>query len=157
MQIRRIIFLCSVLLGGEAFAGDTNFVSTFNSLWQSGNASNVLSYVDGYLATNRNAEALFARGIVAAGLQNWGRGATNYLSRAIAAVNADIGYTPEQKQRVSNDLARIQDIFVGLLQDTGEPGNSSPSWDTNVQAKTFIESGGEAPFLHILNEILMPQ
>ena len=157
MQIRRMIFLCSVLLVGEAFAGDTNFVSTFNSLWQSGKASNVLSYVDGYLATNRNAEALFARGIVAASLQNWGRGATNYLSQAIAAVNADMGYTPEQKQGVSNDLARILDIFVGLLHDTGEPMDSTPSWDTNVQAKTFLESGGEVPFLHILNEIVMPQ
>ena len=141
MQIRGMIFLCFVLLVGEAFAGDTSFVSTFNSLWQSGNASNVLSYVDGYLATNRNAEALFARGVVAAGLQSWGRGATNYLFQAITNVNANMSYTSEQKYALSNDITRIQDIFSGLSQDTGEPENSSPSWDTNVQAAIFMESG----------------
>ena len=156
MQKHKILILFTCMLGARAFAGDTNFVSTFNSLWQSGNASNVLSYVDGYLSTNRNAEALFARGVVAAGLQSWGRGATNYLYQAITNVNANMGYTSEQMSALSNDIARIQDIFSGLSQDTGEPENSTPTWDTNVHATIFMESGGEAPFLHILNEIVTP-
>ena len=157
MQKHKILILFTFILVATVFAGDTNFVSTFNSLWQSGNASNVLSYVDGYLSTNRNAEALFARGIVAAGLQSWGRGATNYIFQSITSVNANMGYTSQQKNALSNDITRIRDIFSGLLQDTGEPENSSPSWDTNIQAKTFMESGGEVPFLHILNEIVAPQ
>lgn len=157
MQKHKTLIMFACMLGSTAFAGDTNFVSTFNSLWQSGNASNVLSYVDGYLSTNRNAEALFARGIIAAGLQSWGRGATNYLYQAITNVNANMDYTSEQKSALSNDIASIQDIFSGLLQDASEPQNSTPSWDTNVHATIFMESGGEAPFLHILNELVAPQ
>lgn len=157
MQKIIVILVSSWLIGTATYAGDTNFVSTFDSLWQSENASNVLSYVDSYLSTNRNAEALFARGIVAAGLQSWGRGATNYLFQAITNVTENMSYTSEQKVKLSNDIARIQDIFSGLVQDTGEPENSTPSWDTNVHAVIFMESGGEAPFLHILNEIAAPQ
>lgn len=157
MQIRKLILIFSISSSVTAFAGDTNFVSTFNTLWQSRNASNILSYVDGYLSTNQNVEALFARGVIAAGLQSWGRGATNYLYQAITNINASTNYTVEQKADLTNEIAWIREAFGGLLQDVGEPENSSPSWSTNVQAMIFGESGDEAPFLHILNNIANPE
>ena len=157
MRIRKLLFVPFVPLCVAVFAGDTNFVSSFNTLWQSENASNVLSYVDGYLATNQNAEALFARGVVAAGLQSWGRGATNYLFQSITAVNASTNYTAQQKTALTNEIAGIREMYHGLLQDVGEPENSSPSWNTNTHAEIFSELGDQAPFLDVLNHIADPE
>jgi hypothetical protein len=150
-------FLIFASLSAPIRGGDTNFTSTFNANWRSGNADQVLSYVDGYLLTNQNAEALFARGVVAAGLQSWGRGATNYLSRAIISLNSSTNYSEEQKAELTNEIYSIQAMFTGLLLDTGEPINSSPSWNTNNQASIFSELGDEAPYFDILNRIANPR
>jgi len=78
-----------------AHGGDTNFVAAFNVKWQSGNTSNILSFTESQVSTNQNVEALFARGIVAAALQEWGRGATNYLSQAMQEAVNSSSYSPQ--------------------------------------------------------------
>lgn len=157
MRIPKFLLMFFLPMGVGAVAGDTNFVATFNTLWHSEHASDVLTYVDDYLVTNQNAEALFARGVVAAGLQSWGRGATNYLFQSITAVSENSNYTAQQKSNLTNEIGTVRELIYGLVQDIGEPEDSLPSWNTNTQAEIFGELGDEAPFLDILNHIANPE
>lgn len=136
-----------------AYAGDTNFVVAFNMQWQSGNASNILAFVESQVSTNRNVETLYARGIVAAALQEWGRGATNYLSQAIQETETCSLYSTQGKARIVQLIANARGYFEGLADDTGESPKSLPSWKTNNHAVIFNELGAEAPFLDVLQKI----
>ncbi len=156
MKISHIILLV-VLFCGTAFAGDTNFVVTVNTIWQTRNASNVVAYVDGYLATNRNAEALFARGVLAAALETWGRGAAHYLEQAIAEAQTNTLYSVENRTHVVNEMDGIRNIFIAIANDAKEPLDSTAQWDTGNQSDIFREVGDEFPFLWILEKIANPQ
>jgi hypothetical protein len=134
-------------------AGDTNFVTAFNVQWQSGNASNILVFVKNQVNTNRNVETLYARGIVAAALQEWGRGAMNYLGQAIQEAETGSLYSTQGEARVVQLIANTKGYFEGLADDTGESSNSQPSWNTNHHVVIFNELGTEAPFLDVLQEI----
>ena len=146
MKISHIIFLI-ILLCGKVFAGDTNFVAEVNTIWQTRNASNIVAYVDGYLATNRNAEALFARGVIALCLENWARGAASYLDQAAGEVNTSTNYSQEQKNRLSQIIVSDKEIFEAIATDANEPISSTGKWDTNIHTLFFREVGDEFPFL----------
>jgi hypothetical protein len=47
--------------------------------------------------------------------------------------------------------------FEALADDSGEPTNSVPTWDTNVHAVVFGELGDQAPFLTTLDRIANTQ
>ena len=156
MKIQKII-ISGMLVCSTAFAGDTNFVATVNSMWQTRNASNIVAYVDSYLATNRNAEALFARGAIALCLESWGRGAGDYLTQAVGEINSNSYYTVEQKGLLSKKITAYSGLFVAIANDANEPTNSVPTWNTNNQAIIFREIGDEFPYLFILEDIANTQ
>jgi len=136
-----------------ATGGDTNFVSAFNAQWSSKNASNILLYVDAQVATNREVETLFARGLVAVYLQKWGRGATNYFSQAISEAETNTNYSAVGRSNIVHMISEASGHFASLAEESGEPTNSAPLWDTNVHAVIFGELGDEAPFLTTLDRI----
>lgn len=140
-----------------ARGGDTNFVVAFDAQWGSHNASNVLVYVDAQIATNREVETLFARGLVAAYLQKWGRGATNYFGQAIAEAQTNTTYSASGRSNIVQMITEAKGHFEALAEDTGEPTNSVPTWDTNVHAVIFGELGDQAPFLTTLDRIANTQ
>lgn len=146
-----VLFFASLVV--LANAGDTNFVAAFDLQWRSENASNVLAYVESEVATNRNAETLFARGLVAAYLQEWGRGATNYFGQAIAEAQSNTSYSAAGRSNVVQLITEAQGHFEALADDSGEPTNSVPRWDTNTHAVIFGELGDQAPFLTTLDQI----
>lgn len=148
-----LVSICWFLVASTTYAGDTNFVAAFNTEWQSGNASNVLVFVETQVSTNRNVETLFARGVIAASLQEWGRGATNYLGQAIQEAEGTSSYSTQGEARVVQLITNAKGYFGGLADDTNEPLNSQPSWNTNNHAVIFSELGAEAPFLDVLQEI----
>lgn len=150
-----LVSICLFIVVPVAYAEDTNFIMAFNAQWQSGNASNVLVFVDSHVSTNRNAETLFARGVVAASLQEWGRGATNYLGQAIQTVMTNSSYSTERKVRVVELINNTKGYFGSLADDTGEPSNSQPLWNTDNHAVIFNELGEEVPFLNVLQEIII--
>ena len=76
-----LVTLCWFLVASVSLGGDTNFVAVLNMQWQGRNASNILVFVENQVSTNRNVETLFARGIVAAAIQEWGRGATKFSQK----------------------------------------------------------------------------
>lgn len=133
--------------------GDTNFVAAFNAQWTSQNASNILFYVDAQVTTNRQVETLFARGLVAAYLQKWGRGATNYFSQAIAAAQSNTTYSASGRSNVVQMITEAKRHFEALSDDSMEPINSGPTWDPNVHAVIFGELGDQAPFLTTIDRI----
>ena len=155
MKISHIIFLI-ILLCGKVFAGDTNFVAEVNTIWQTRNASNIVAYVDGYLTTNRNAEALFARGVLAAALEVWGCGAANYLVQAIDEISTDSSLSAEQKTFLSKKVDAYRDLFEALTEDVSEPINSVATWDDGIQSEIFNEIGDEFPFLSELEMVANP-
>jgi len=148
-----------IILGASLVAnsGDTNFVAAFNAQWSSQNASNILVSVDAQVATNRNVETLFARGLVAAYLQKWGRGATNYFGQAIAAAETNTTYSAAGRSNVVQMVTEASGHFAALVEESGEPTNSVASWDTNVHAVIFGELGDQAPFLNTLDRIANTQ
>lgn len=148
-----LVSICWVLFASFTHAGDTLFVAALNVKWQSGNASNILVFVENQVGTNRNVETLYARGIVAAALQEWGRGATNYLGQAIQEAETGSLYSTQGKARVVKLIANAKGYFEGLADDTGEPSNSQPSWNTTNHLVIFNELGAEVPFLDVLQEI----
>ncbi len=151
---RGLVFsICWFLVASVTYAGDTNFVAAFNVQWQSGNASNILVFVETQVSTNRNVETLFARGIVAAALQEWGRGATNYLGQAIQVAETGSLYSTQGKAHVVQLVVNAKGYFQGLADDTGEPSNSQPSWNANNHVVIFNELGAEVPFLKVLQDI----
>ena len=143
-------FLCTAVL-----ADGTNFVITLNAKWETSDASNVLSYVETDISTNASPEAYFARGLVAAYLETWGRGATNYLAQAADAVDSDPDYTSEQKTSVKQSINQVKGHFSALVEEAEEPEDSEPQWNTNTHAVIFSELD-EMPFLHVLQKIVVP-
>lgn len=146
--------VASVLSGAFlARGGDTNFVGALNTLWCSRDASNVLVFVDSQLATNREVETLVARGVLAAYLQEWGRGATNYFALAIAAAYSNNSYSAAGRSNVVQSITRINRHISALLESSGEATNSVPKWDTNGQAEIFGELGDQVPYFEELDEM----
>ncbi len=133
--------------------GDTNFVAALNTHWCSRDASNVLAFVDSQLATNREVETLVARGVLAAYLQEWGRGATNYFGLAIAAAYSNSSYSALGRSNVVQSITRINRHISALLESTGEATNSVPKWDPNGQAEVFGELGDQVPYFEELDEL----
>lgn len=157
MNIR--IFPIIIFLGFALtiHAGDTNFVAVFSTEWQSQNASNILTFSESQISTNRNVETLFARGVVAAYLQKWGRGATNYFALAILNAQSNSMYSPVGRSNVVQIITEIKNNFDALTEDSGEPTNSLPTWDTNIHSVVFGELGGKAPLLSTLEAISKTQ
>ena len=93
--INTVTAMCCI--GFVTFAGDTNFVAQFNSVWKTHNASNVLVFVEQNITTNKSPETLFARGIVAVFLQEWSQGATNYWEESMQMITTNTVYSETGK------------------------------------------------------------
>ena len=148
-----LVTLCCFLVASVSRGGDTNFVAVLNMQWQGRNASNILVFVENQVSTNRNVETLFARGIVAAAIQEWGRGATNYLGQALHETSTNALYSALGKAHVIKLIVEVKGLLEAIAEDTGEPLNSRPSWNTNNHDVIFSELGDEAPFFNVLREI----
>ena len=138
-----IVLCCSGLI---AYAGDTNFVNAFNTIWQTHHASNILVFVEQNVNTNKSPEVLSARGIVAAILQDWIPGATNYWEEAIQMIETNGTYSARGKTNSINQIRALQGIVSGT-------STNPPTWNTNIHVVIFTETGDEAPFLFVLEKI----
>ena len=158
MRHRYLLFaMFAIAITLAVRGGDTNFVAAFDAQWTSQNASNVLVFVDAQVTTNREVETLFARGLVAAYLQKWGRGATNYFGQAIAEAQSNTTYSASGRSNIVQMITDVKGHFEALADDSGELTNSVPTWDTNVHAVIFGELGDQAPFLTTLDRIANTQ
>ena len=158
MRHRYLLFaMFAIVITLAVRGGDTNFVAAFDAQWTSQNASNVLVFVDAQVTTNREVETLFARGLVAAYLQKWGRGATNYFGKAIAEAQSNTTYSASGQSNIVQMITDVKGHFEALADDSGEPTNSVPTWETNVHAVIFGELGDQAPFLTTLDRIANTQ
>lgn len=158
MKQQHLLFTVAVLATSITVrGGDTNFVAAFDAQWRSQNASNVLVFVDAQVATNREVETLFARGLVAAYLQKWGRGATNYFGQAIGEAQSNTMYSASGRSNVVQMITRVNEIFEALADESGEATNSVPTWCTNVHSVIFGELGDQAPLLTTLDRIANTQ
>jgi hypothetical protein len=134
-------------LSVATFAGDTNFVAQFDVVWKTHNASNILMFVEQNVATNKSPETLFARGIVAIMLQEWGQGATNYFEQVTQMITTNNAYTEIGKTNIIKDIQFVQFIAVKM---TDKP---LPSWNTNDHATFFVELATEPIFFDTLKAI----
>jgi len=136
--------MCCV--GFVAFAGDTNFVAQFNSVWKTHNASNVLVFVEQNVATNASPEVLFARGTIAATLQACSQDATNYWEQAIQMVVTNNTYSEKGKTNAVKQIQAFQNLFAGA-------STNHPSWNTELHNFFFTKMGDEVPYFGILQRI----
>jgi hypothetical protein len=152
--MKRLLAIVGLVFGAvHTHGGDTNFVSSFNLHWRGNNASNILAFTETQLAGNRCVETLFARGIVAFFLQDWGRGATNYFGQAIRLAETNAVYSASGKTNVVRVVAEINGAFEVIIDDTQEPAASTPAWKTNGHLILFNEFNNEVPFLNELKRI----
>ena len=144
--MRKTSGLCALwLLSIVAARANTNFVSALEAHWHGNNASNVLVYVENELTTNQNAEVYFARGIVAAYLQEWGVGATNYFRLASVSAEADSRYSADYRAKV---MQAISQAVVGIeaVMEMAEGEGGTPSWNANTHTVIFTEFSQKIPF-----------
>ena len=148
----RVVICFFLIKAGSVFSGDINFINALSSLWTTHNATNILEFVESNVATNTSSEVLFARGMVAGYLENWGRGATNYLQQSLNLVLSSGSYSDNQKSILTNEIATTRGFFEALADDASEPADSTAQWNTNHHTIIFNELGDELPLLHIFNE-----
>lgn len=148
------IFLLWLLLVSTSRA-NTNFVSELEAAWQGHDASNVLAFIEEELTTNQNAEVYFARGIVAAYLQEWGVGATNYFGLATDSAGTDARYSADYRVTVTNAISQAVAGIEAVMEMAGGAGNS-PSWNTNTHAVIFSEFSLEIPFKATIELLGLP-
>lgn len=143
-----------------AFAanGATNqFLSGLNTQWTSQNASNVLSYIDAELSNHPdNPQALFARGVAAAELQMWARGATNYVRQSMDALGISTNYTLQEKASLLAALTNHLSFFMASINAFNESTNSVPQTNTTIQSEMFLSSPGEFPYSEFLSTFKEP-
>jgi hypothetical protein len=152
--MKRLLAIGGLLFGAvHTHGGDTNFVNSLNAVWRTNNASNILTFAEQSVSTNRCVETLLGRGIVAVFIQYWGRGATNYFAQAAQIVSTNTSYSVAEKKLARCNIAILKDSFTAITDDANEPQNSQPTWDTQTHALFFAEVGEELPFLHLLKEI----
>lgn len=157
MKMEKLFWGMLLVLIQIARAGDPQFVATFNTEWQTMDASNILTFVESELASCPNAETLLARAIVATSLQQWGRGGVSYVDQAIQWVETNSMYSASGRAKVLATLNEMKGYFEALSDDCDEPLNSQPSWNTNHQAVLFRELGAEVPFLFELQAISLAE
>jgi hypothetical protein len=142
---------CLLALSTAAHAQSSNFVAQINNVWKTHNASNVLVFVESQLTSNpANAQVLTARAIVAAGLQTWGRGASNYLAQAVQVVSNSTAYSTSKRQKLIGEIQSLANSYGALADDASEPQNSQPQWNTNTHVFVFGEVGDEFPHISTL-------
>jgi|GEM_PF-1579077 hypothetical protein len=147
-----------VLIFAFVANGATNqFLSGLNAQWTSQNASNVLSYIDAELSSHPdNPQALFARGVAAAELQMWARGATNYVRQSIDALDISTNYTSQEKASLLAALTNHLNFFIASINVLNEPTNSVPQTNTTIQAEMFLSLPGEFPYFEFLSSFKEP-
>ena len=145
-MIRMVTVMCCI--GFVAFAGDTNFVAQFKTVWQTHNASNILVFVEENVATNKSPETLFARGIVSTMLQFWNQGTTNYWEQSIQMIATNNAYSEIGKTNVIEQIRFYQFAFSTMAADTPQP-----SWNTKEQAVIFAELASEPCCFDVLKAI----
>ena len=143
--VKVIVIICCARFG--AFAGDTNFVASFKTIWQTHNASNILVFAEQSVATNASPETFFARGIVAIMLQEWGQGATNYFEQATQMVSTNNAYSEVGRTNTIKEIQFVQFIAVKM---TDKP---LPSWNPGDHATFFAELATEPIFFDTLKNI----
>ena len=135
-------------LGITAFAGDTNFVASFKTMWQTHNASNILVFVEQNVATNKSPETLFARGIVSTALQFWNQGTTNYWEQSIQMIATNNAYSEISRTNIIKQIRFFQFAVSTMAEDTPQP-----SWNVNEQAVIFAELASEPFYFDVLKAI----
>lgn len=152
-----LIALFTVLCAFFAYAATNQFLIGLNTHWTSQNASNVLNYLDAELASRSNdPQVLFARAVAAVELQQWARGATNYVLRAINAVNSATNYTQEEKVPSLVALTNHLNFFVATIDVLNEPMNSAPQTNKTIQAEMFLTHPDEYPYFEFLSTFKNP-
>lgn len=150
MKTKSVLYIIWLVIAVNCRA---DLTADLNNLWAEHNATNILLFVENCAVTNRNGATLFARGIVAGTLQNWGRGATNCLSQSIIEITGSTNYTEEVKSRLSKEILMYKSAFTALLESMNEQVDSQPTWSTNIHSRVFQETGTEFPFVWVIQQL----
>ena len=153
IRARPILATCCLFFSVAVLAAQTTnqFVATVNQKWVQHNASNVLTFVESELQKRpTDRQVLFARGVVAAELQLWNRGATNFISQAITNLNQAKQYTTAKKATLTKELQEHLRFFSLSASTFGEATNSVPQWNPAIQGELFRTSSNEFPYIDTL-------
>jgi len=142
--ISTIIIICGFYIA--IYAGDTNFVASFKTIWKTHDATSILEFTEQNVITNKSPETLFARGLTAGVLQDWSPGATNYWEQAKQMITTNDTYSLSGKSISTFQIGMLQNIFASM-------GDNPPTWNTNSHMKVFSGPLDEPPLLHVLERI----
>ena len=142
------VFSQRIMMFKDDTTKKTDFADAFNAIWKTHNASNILEFVEQAVATNKSPATLFARGVVALELQEWGVGAIHYWEQALQMIVANNMYPAVWEKSVTKTLCWMQ------LSSASEKGDALPSWNANAHAEIFAHWGDEVPHYDELKEIV---
>lgn len=153
MKKTHLIILSIVMTLSVVHAATNQFLNGLNTHWASQNASNVLNYLDAELSGRPNdPQVLFARAIAAVELQQWARGATNYVMQAIHAVQSSTNYTSQEKALLHTALTNHLNFFVATVGVFNEPTNSAPQTNATIQTEMFLTNPDQYPYFDFLSK-----
>ncbi|MDR0993846.1 MAG: hypothetical protein LBN38_04690, partial [Verrucomicrobiota bacterium] len=138
-------------------ATTNRFLIDLNTQWTSQNASNVLSYLDAELSSRPDdPQILFARGVAAAEMQLWARGATQYVCQAMNALNFATNYTSEEKATLLAALTNHLNFCIATVDVFNEPTNSVPQTNITIQTEMFLTHPDKYPYFELLSSFKEP-
>jgi hypothetical protein len=132
---------------------DETFLTELNEVWNTHNATNVLHFLNEKLAASSNdPQILFARANAALEMENWARGATNYVHQSINAVALSPDYNAENRAILLAELNLHLNFFEITVDFLAEPNPSYPQTNILVQTEMFQLESGEFPYIEFLQK-----
>ena len=155
MKTKSNLLTCLLLSLFTSFSlADEAFVTELNSKWQAKHASNLIAYLDLQLIqTPQEPQVLFARAVVAAELEQWGRGATNYLQQALNYLELSTEYSVANKEKLIYELNEHFDFYSQSITHFNEPNPSYPQSNTVWQEEIFAGGTSDFPYMYFFEKV----
>jgi hypothetical protein len=154
MAKRNILILLACFFALQIAQADELFVTELNKIWREQNATNLIQFLDTKLVQSPNdPQVLFARGNTAAEMEQWVRGATNYVYQALTNLEASTEYSASNKAILLRELNNHLRFFEISIDVFSEPNPSFPQTNTLMQMELFQTNSNEFPYIEFLQKL----
>jgi hypothetical protein len=147
------LFICLFIFPVSMQASET-FITTLTEKWQQQDVSELINYLDTQITQqSQDPQILFARANVAAQMEQWIRGGTNYLHQARESLALSAEYSASNKAILLTDMDEHIRFFELSITTFNEPDPSYPQTNITVQAELFQASPNKFPYSYFLKKL----
>lgn len=129
-------------------------LTTLNEKWVAQNTTDLVNYLDSQLLLYPNdPQILFARGVVAAELEQWARGATNFMNQAAKSLELSDEYNATNNKILLSELQWHLKFFEASIVHFNEPNPSYPQTNSVWQTEIFSGWQHDFPYIEFLQKL----